>query len=626
MPDDGHLVPLSQNWALWRDFAIRSAGFPVSGLAVFGSGDEAAALKAVARNPRFREALAWQNRSVLGMLADLDHTSPGRRRRSEDMVASYWQRYCSKNDTIGFFGPLAWGSIATSGPALACTACGAPEEREVHLETWCLEALAEGIDPALVVPLGVHPERELRDQVERLADSGVRERGLAALDRLLAARDVAAAARGADLPAALAGIDRTFEDLTGHRAARNEDDAEGGRTPVYLDCMRATGVQVGPGLVEELSRSLPALLESSRWHCHRVFELGRERLAAVVGDDRPQPLAPLVGAIFATLGGLRGELSVEQRELQRRWAGLVNAGLDKGLAARAAEAFASEGRAWPMGVFHSPDIQIAARDAGAVEAGDFTAVVGDFHPGANPLGQGTFANRHPDRPAFLSNYAADVGSPQVILLPPRNGGVRMTARMMPAITLPSDVHVTVSPQVRMPAGYRNVGIGELVVAGEDVSDRAGSFHIALADLFFLPIFAAALRSFAPFAPAEHLARLTAGRTVLRRETWWVPIPELPEPDRMAAWARSRGWPQRVFVLAPGEARPLYVDLESPALVRLLGRVLHRAAEAEPQGMVRVTEMHPGPEDCWLEDDHGRYTSELRLVAVDLTRRAGDARR
>ncbi len=343
MPDDAHLAPLSQNWALWRDFAVRSAGFPVSGLAAFGSGDEAATLKNVAGNPRFREALAWQNRSVLPMLDDLDHTGPGRRRRSADMVASYWQRYCSKNDTIGFFGPLAWGRIADAGPALACTAGSGPEERDVHLETWCLEALAAAIDSGLVVPLGVHPEHELRDQIERLDDAEARGRGLEALDRLLAARDRAAAANGSGLPTALAEVDRTFADITGHRPAPGEGDAMGGRTPVYLDCMRALDVRVGPGLTAELGRGLPALLESSRWHCHRVFELGQERLAAVIGDARPKPLAPLLGAIFAALGGLRGELSGQQRELQRRWAGLEQAGLDDGIAARAAEVFAKRG-------------------------------------------------------------------------------------------------------------------------------------------------------------------------------------------------------------------------------------------------------------------------------------------
>jgi hypothetical protein len=30
-------------------------------------------------------------------------------------------------------------------------------------------------------------------------------------------------------------------------------------------------------------------------------------------------------------------------------------------------------------------------------------------------------------------------------------------------------------------------------------------------------------------------------------------------------------------------------------------------------------MLPGPHECWLEDETGHHPSELRLVAVDLTR-------
>ena len=37
-PGDDDLVPVAGEWALWRDVAVRSAGFPVSGLAAFGSG------------------------------------------------------------------------------------------------------------------------------------------------------------------------------------------------------------------------------------------------------------------------------------------------------------------------------------------------------------------------------------------------------------------------------------------------------------------------------------------------------------------------------------------------------------------------------------------------------------
>lgn len=45
--------------------------------------------------------------------------SPSRVRRRQDVVARYWQRYCSKNDTIGFFGPLAWGRFSGTGEAVA---------------------------------------------------------------------------------------------------------------------------------------------------------------------------------------------------------------------------------------------------------------------------------------------------------------------------------------------------------------------------------------------------------------------------------------------------------------------------------------------------------------------------
>lgn len=61
-PAEPHLVPQAGEWALWRDLAVRTAGFPVSGLDIFGSPDEQAGLRAVARDPMFRTAVTWQNR------------------------------------------------------------------------------------------------------------------------------------------------------------------------------------------------------------------------------------------------------------------------------------------------------------------------------------------------------------------------------------------------------------------------------------------------------------------------------------------------------------------------------------------------------------------------------------
>jgi hypothetical protein len=116
----GHLVDLAPRWALWRDFAVRSTGFPVEGLQAFGGESEGERLAEVARDPRLREAVAWQSRDALAHAIDKHARGvpegPSRVRRREEVVASFWQRYCTKNDTIGFFGPLGWGRFSERDP------------------------------------------------------------------------------------------------------------------------------------------------------------------------------------------------------------------------------------------------------------------------------------------------------------------------------------------------------------------------------------------------------------------------------------------------------------------------------------------------------------------------------
>ncbi|HEV2253289.1 MAG TPA: lantibiotic dehydratase [Streptosporangiaceae bacterium] len=66
-------------------------------------------------DPVFREALTWQNPGLAQFLHDHD-AGPGAARRSKQrqrelVIASYLQRYCLKNDTIGFFGPVGWAWV-----------------------------------------------------------------------------------------------------------------------------------------------------------------------------------------------------------------------------------------------------------------------------------------------------------------------------------------------------------------------------------------------------------------------------------------------------------------------------------------------------------------------------------
>ncbi|MGN6168989.1 MAG: lantibiotic dehydratase, partial [Solirubrobacteraceae bacterium] len=110
-----------------------------------------------------------------------------------------------------------------------------------------------------------------------------------------------------------------------------------------------------------------------------------------------------------------------------------------------------------------------------------------------------------------------------------------------------------------------------------------------------------------------------------RASWRTRAAERPpEAAGIRAWARELGLPRRVFCLPAGEAKPVYVDFLSSALTRNLHRMLGRAVAADPDATVRFSEMLPGPDQCWLEHQGARYTSELRLVAVDRTRRGRGA--
>ncbi|WP_066949701.1 lantibiotic dehydratase [Microtetraspora fusca] len=193
-------------WEVWSDALLRTTGFPAAGLDAFaapaaaaaaddllaGHGDAevfekaltealaagAAKICEIAADPLFREAVTWQNPGVLITLDGILSKGPGanrtsRRRARERSVARYWQRYCAKNETIGFFGPVCWITVADStqaldvrpGPALL-------RERRVTFESWAMAAYADHLaadprvrrcwPPALLPHLTLHERTILR--------------------------------------------------------------------------------------------------------------------------------------------------------------------------------------------------------------------------------------------------------------------------------------------------------------------------------------------------------------------------------------------------------------------------------------------------------------------------------
>jgi hypothetical protein len=184
-----HIGLPGSDWALWRPVAVRSAGFRAADITLLSAPELGAhadrlldraklsdpelrafrerfasatiglagQVRDLVGRPRFRAALTWQNHHVLrrGVLQLLQfepgvHARTEKYRRREELVASYWQRYCLKNDSIGFFGPVGWGQLS-SGPTFYQPGPVLISSRDVLFETWPIDRLAEALasDPGM---------------------------------------------------------------------------------------------------------------------------------------------------------------------------------------------------------------------------------------------------------------------------------------------------------------------------------------------------------------------------------------------------------------------------------------------------------------------------------------------
>lgn len=115
----------------------------------------------------------------------------------------------------------------------------------------------------------------------------------------------------------------------------------------------------------------------------------------------------------------------------------------------------------------------------------------------------------------------------------------------------------------------------------------------------------------------HTPRLMLDGVVLQREQWKL-SPEAAAPllaaldDRsrlriaMGIWAEL-GLPEYVFAKFKGERKPLLVDPRSPLLLRVFTNMLGQ------HGEVWLSEMRPGPDGLWLQNEGQRFTSELRCT-------------
>jgi hypothetical protein len=389
--------------------------------------------------------------------------------------------------------------------------------------------------------------------------------------------------------------------------------------------MRDLDVTLGPSLLADLAPALQVLFEASRWYCGEVHEVGKAALADALADGRRGPLRPVLSRFLRTLMQQPVALQEIVTAFERRFSALLAERDAATIGVRATAAFADAKPAWPTSVCHSVDVQVAASDLQALAAGDYLAVIGDVHPGANPLLQGLFGHRAPDPAAMLRRWSDALGPIQGWLLPPYAPGLGVDARGIP-ITPETAAHIVAVPDARAQFPRETWLADELTIDGDDIVHAPSGRRVPLLETVGMAIFVAGVRAFELLPEHEHAPRLVVGRVVLRRETWSIPASEIPQrAEDIPAFARDREMPRRVFAKSPLERKPMFLDVESPVLARILVRHARQAAARYPTARMRFSEMLPAPEDCWLADAHGeRYVSELRIVAVDETRRAAYA--
>lgn len=764
---DRHLIPLpGTEWTIWREAVLRTAGFPASGLDLFAApgcaavadafldgraseedlraahesatADASNAAARIAADPLFQEAVTWQNPTA--RLA-FSYVLPGdqatgkenshkrlKRRRAQNAISLYWQRYCGKNDTIGFFGPVTWVQLDPDGPA-AKVRVGDElvRDRETSYEFWLLETYANRLaaDPLVRpwLPAGIHPdltldgcrvlrpgqppleltpaeadllsrcdgrtpamaitaaphqagelallqglvtrdvvwwgidmpynpraEQVLRATLTAIPDRAVRERALAGLRRLDAARDAvrAAAGRPGDLAAALSMLDAEFTAVTGAEPEQRQGQTYAGRRLCYEDTSRDIDVTFGKPVLEALSGPLSrVLLPVARWSAATTADAFEQVFRSLYGELRQPPASRVPMSEFwdsalPLFSGTSQPVDTVAAELTRRWNALF--GLDgltpaadrvavasAELAASAAELFPPLRPRWPGARIHSPDLHICAPSRDALNRGEFTVVLGELHIGWPTLDSAVFTDRHPDPAGLQAAAAADVG-PQFRPLYP-TWWPRYTARMAPSLGVTDyQLAFTHAPGAD-PARV-------VPVTALEVTDRDGVLTVVardgrswpLLDVFALLIGWCGSEALKATSTGPHSPRITVDRLVVARETWRTTIgasglavaDRLPEYLAARRLRRALGLPDKVFAKLSTEIKPLYLDLTSPRYLSAFCTMVRGARQKAGDDVeVVFTEMLPGPEQAWVPDANGqRYFSELRIQLRDPLAPAG----
>jgi hypothetical protein len=697
------------------------------------------AAQELAADPRIREAVTWQNRGALETgFASLLRCDPATMRSKDRqhvaLVGSYLQRYCTKNDTIGFFGPVGWARFSSEGgPMVAQPAEELLAARGVYFEQWGIDAIADKLskdarmapwmaprrmpflrvdgtsvhsavngkhtlteEQALVlaacgggrtarevaaglvtahsrelpteidvfaalsvlrekklvawsfeVPLIWNPDHALRTLLATVGHEALRAEALQPLDELDRARDTVACAAGnaALLGTAFDELESTFTRLTGVAPTRQAGTMYAARMLIFEDCRRGLDLTVGPEVLASLGPALTLVLESARWFTFEVAKIYRDALRAIYVDlARRQGTVRFADVWFRAqrliFGSKERPLDPVVTALQERWSRILTIPTDARqvqldsteLRPGVLEAFAAPRPGWSAARHHSPDVMIAAESVEAIRRGEYSLVLGEIHVSSNTLDSSLFHAQHPNPSELQEAFRRDL--PDSLVVPTSSKDwLGITTRTNREYDTPNTLPLEASFDIARGSRDRILALGDLTVEeldGELVVRAAERPPIELIEVFGESVSQIVVRGFRMLEKKSHSPRVTIDRLVVARESWSFPSSEMLfayEADEAARflgarrWARAHGLPRFVFAKSSIEVKPVYVDFDSPHFVSMLAKTARAAKEhVAGETAVTISEMLPGLDKTWLPDAQDeRYTSEIRVVAVDAAR-------
>lgn len=271
----------------------------------------------------------------------------------------------------------------------------------------------------------------------------------------------------------------------------------------------------------------------------------------------------------------------------------------------------------PLPIVTSIDLLVGASDVEAWSRGEYELVVGDVHDTA--LVWGWALQFHEERRRVEGEMVRALGAlrrpmPFVTVLASRRTGLLPSEFPGPVVELGG---------VSARASAWRLPFDDLQVESDGRTARLLSTRLGTevclynGEMESLVQTAFALPRVRPLRVSlgAHTPRLKLGGAVLQREQWRMEAADAEalvackdDKARLRAavgiWARM-GLPDHVFAKFPGERKPVLIDVQSPALLRVFVNLL------EQKGEVVLSEMLPSPGQLWLGAAGGRHTAELR---------------